>query len=772
MYKTLLICSYLCSLPTLAAAEEAASVDEVVVTARKRAEPLSEVPLSMAVLSAQAVAALDVKAPADLEKAVPGFVFTASAYDAPVFTLRGVGFFNEALGAPPAVSVYLDQVPLPFSAMTEGAALDLARVEVLRGPQGVLFGQNATGGAVNFIPAQPTATPQAGADLTYGRFNTAEVGGYLSGPLSDTVQSRLAVRGERRDGFRRNYFGDDDAKNGRRDFVSGRLLTDWRPAAAVKLQLNLNGWIDRSDTRAKQKIAYAPLSPLAAGGYPGSPGYPDLQAKLEAYPVAPADDRAAGFDPRVSPRRHDSFRQAAVRADVEVAPRTTLTSISSYSHLRVWRPNDIDGTIYPDIFITVDGRIETYSQELRLAGATPSQRVQWLVGGNYEHDAVDDTQQIHMNGTNSGFGAVRFQGLANVNDQKVETSSAFANLDLALTDRLSAQGGVRYTDRRDHFSGCLADPGGPGGIRDGFAALSMALSGTTTAIAPGACVTLGADNKPVDRVRRALNEDNVSFRTGLSWRPGPGSLLYGSVARGYKGGAFDTLPAIRPSQIDPVRQERVTAYEVGLRGALPDARLQADAAVFHYDYDDKQIAGYVDTGAPFGLLPALVSIPRSRVDGAGAEAHWRPTADFDLDLSAAYLETRVRGRFMTSSPLGGLVDIDGEAFPNAPKWQLTGDTEYRFDAPGPSRGFVGATLSYRSRTSAAFGGGVLFAVKASTLLDLRAGLEPRNQAWRLEVWGKNVTDAYYWTSVEHVEDTVTRLAGMPATWGVTLTVRR
>lgn len=742
----------------------------IVVTAEKRTEPLAVVPMTIAALGRDQLAALRIDRPEDLGKAVPGFVTVASAYDTPIYSLRGVSFFSEALGAPPAVRVYLDQVPLPYSAMAEGAALDVERAEVLKGPQGPLFGQNATGGLVNFIPVQPSRDLAAGLETTYGRFNAVSAKGYLGGALSDTVSTRLAVSADRSDGDRFNHVGQTADRNGARRFVAVRLLTDWKPGATIKVQLNLNGWLDRSDTAAKQKIGYAPLTPLSQGGYPDSPGLPGLQAALEHYPNAPDNDRAVGFDPGVSLRRNDRFGQAAVRAVWDMTPRLSLTSITAFSRLDVDRPNDIDGTIYPDIFIAVKGDITSISQELRLAGASGDARLHWMVGGNADHDVIHDAQIITMNGTNSGFGTIRFQHLANLNNQQVWTGAGFGSLDFALIDGLKLAGALRYTERGDRFSGCLADTGDAGGIRDGFAALSSALSGSPTVIAPGACVTLGDDDKPSGLVHRSLDEHNVSFRTSIAWQVAPQYLAYASVTQGYKAGSFDTLPAIRPAQLDPVQQERLLAYEAGLRGSWFGQKLRAGVAAFAYDYRHKQIAGYVNTGAPFGLLPALVSIPRSRIIGAEAEAHWQD-ALYSADFGASWLDSRVLGSFTTSSPLGGTVDIHGEAFHNTPRWQLSLNIERRFAVSAGLTGFVGGDSQYQGPTTAAFGGGALFRIEGYALVGLRGGIGAASGKWRLELWGRNVFNRYYWTSVEHVEDTVTRLPGAPATWGATFRTR-
>src|SRR3546814_445800 len=217
---------------------------------------------------------LGVSGPQDLEKVAVGFTFRPSAQGSTIFQIRGIGFFEEAIGVTPTVSVYLDQVPLPFSSMAEGVAFDLERVEVLKGPQGTLFGQNVTAGAINYIAAKPTEAFEAGLDLGYGRFGAAEVGGFLSGPLSSTLTARVSGRVERRDDWQRTYTRinedglfvvDTDAPRrtlGERRFESGRLLLNWNPSSRLDISLNLNGWRNRSEEHTSElqslmRISYA-----------------------------------------------------------------------------------------------------------------------------------------------------------------------------------------------------------------------------------------------------------------------------------------------------------------------------------------------------------------------------------------------------------------------------------------------------------------------------------------------------------------------------------
>lgn len=182
------------------AASEAAPMD-IVVTANKREESLNDVGLSISAFSAETLATKRINSVADLASIVPGLTYTPSTTSTPVYTLRGIGFFEASLAAYPNVATYIDQAPLPFPAMTTLTAFDLERVEVLKGPQGTLFGSNATGGAINFVAAKPTQELAAGVTLGYGRFDRAEASGFISGSLTDQLRARLAVRFERSDGW-------------------------------------------------------------------------------------------------------------------------------------------------------------------------------------------------------------------------------------------------------------------------------------------------------------------------------------------------------------------------------------------------------------------------------------------------------------------------------------------------------------------------------------------------------------------------------------------
>jgi iron complex outermembrane receptor protein len=744
----------------------AEAIGDIVVTAQKRSERINDVLLSISAATGAELANAGVTDTSQLVKVVPGFTYQLSTYGTPVYGLRGVSFYDTSGVTQPAVSVYVDQVPLPLSVLSRGASLDIERVEVLKGPQGTLFGENATGGAVNYIAAKPTDHFAAGADALYGRFNQAELGGYVSGPIGSTLSARLSARTEQRGDWQYSTSRRDGA--GKRDFTAARLLLEWEPDDVARFELNINGWKDRSDTQASQFRRFAPA--VAPGAIP--PGYAPAYVALDAYTLdtgpAPDKARAADWDQGFDLRRDDSFFQVALRGEWSVTDQVSLTSLSSYMHYSGSTPVDVDGTSYADQRNLQTDKFDIMSQEVRASFDSGPLRL--LLGGYYQYAKLNEDVYGDIESTGAFLAGNHNKLLHIINDQDIDTYAAFGGIDLELGHGLKLQGSARYTKQDRRYRGCAAD-GGDGSFARSFSRISSQLSGSPTVIAPGECFTIDTvTNKPAGVVSRSLNQDNVSWRAGLSWEPNARTLLYVNATKGYKAGGFATLAAAFTNQLNPVVQESVQAYEAGFKLTFAGGRLQFNGAAFHYDYADKQIQGYV-LNPPFQNLPALINVPKAKIDGVELSLLWQPLRAFRLSASGTYVDARVSGDFITNDPFATPVNIKGETLPATPRWQGNVDGEYRFNFDGRLNPYVGAALSYQSRSNAAFGQSPEFLLPRRALVDLRAGIERDDGRWRIEAFGRNVTNRYYWVTVSHQIDTVTRLAGMPATYGVRATFK-
>jgi outer membrane receptor protein involved in Fe transport len=742
-----------------------AQVQEIIVTAEKREASANTVPMSITAATGAQLEAQGIKQPRDLVKITPSFTYTDSYVGSPIYTLRGVGFSDISLGGRPTVSIYTDEAPIPFAIETRGASLDLERVEVLKGPQGTLFGQNATGGAINYIAAKPTKTFEAGGSVGYGNYDALDVEGYLSGPITDTLAIRIAAEHTSMDGWQKSYT--TGATNGAGDFTNARVLLTWTPTERFRVQLNVNGYADRSDVQAAQLIAITPSIPAAAAFIPG----------LLTYPLAPPNARAADFNPGLDYRKHNDFFQTNLRLDYDLPGGLTATSLTSYSRYHEHQLQDIDGASLSNLSQLTLGKITSFSQEVRISGPI-ARDGHFVVGVNYAHDKVletdfDNDSQSTTAFTFIPFGLPLFTSFRDSDNQDATTTAVFASADYKIVPTVKLYGGVRFTRALDKFNGCTADTGDGVTAEDfGFLEnLFRAAAGLppNPPIAPGGCVTADATFTPA-LVRNSLNEDNVSWRAGAEWTPMERTLVYFNVSKGYKAGGFPDLAASVSSQLLPARQESVVAYEAGFKSTLLERTLQLDGAVFYYDYSNKQILGKV-LDPVFGPLLRLVNVPSSDLTGAELQLAWTPVRGLTVSAGGSYIDSHIRDHFTNYDPTGVLRDFNGEAFPNTPKWQFVTDVDYRWDVTPGLGGFVGASLTYQDAANSQLGELPLLRTKAYTLVDLRAGVETRNGAWRLTLWARNVGDVYYWTSANADLDTTTRFAGMPRTFGMTLAYR-
>jgi iron complex outermembrane receptor protein len=738
-------------------------IGEIVVTAQKRSESINSVPMSITAVPGDTLIKMGIDQPAGLSKISSGFNFAETAFASPVYSIRGVGFYETSLAATPAVTVYTDEVPLPYPQMTRNAGMDVERVEILKGPQGTLFGQNSTGGAVNYIAAKPTDAFNAGVDASYGRFNSVDLSGFVSGPVTDTISARFALKTAQGSGWQRSYTRDDS--RGQKNIDQARLLIDFKPIDGWKSELRLSGWQDKSDTLGMQLAARTPsIPPLAVPAF-------------LVYPLAPNDPRAADWTPGERNARNDNFYQASLRNDIDIAPRLTLTAITAFSHLNLDAPVDVDGTALRLFQSDLTGAINSLSQEIRISGS-PENGIHWLVGGDFaldhttENDNSDSPDAVFAHRFGPYFNAAKLVFEANT---RARTYAGFANLEVPITDVWRVQGGVRYTDSRTDFSGCTHGVANdPGGTTPAFQALLNALRGSIGAppISLGAagCATFDSSFTPL-LVVDTLKEDNVAWRVGLDYKPAPDTLAYVNVSKGYKAGTFASIGATEASQYSPAKQEALLAYEAGFKSSFDTRRLQLNGAIFYYDYTNKQLRGSVQDPI-LGSLDKLVNVPKSHVVGAEIQLVLQPIDALRVMGGATYAESKVTSSFLNYNPYGVPVNFKGESFPYTPRLEANVDTEYSFPLVAHTEGFVGAGAEHRTTTSTAFGGLPLFRIPAYTLVDLRAGIDDPDQKWRVWLWGRNVLNKFYYTSLSFApSDATVRSPGMPAMFGVSASYR-
>jgi iron complex outermembrane receptor protein len=767
---------------------------EIVVTASKREQNLMDVGLPLSARSGAELQTLHVNTGADLAQITPGLEFTPTANNVPVYTIRGVGFYEQSLAAYPDVSLYLDQTPLPFPILASRTVFDLERVEVLKGPQGTLFGNNATGGAINYVAAKPTRKFEDGVAVSYSSFNSAELSAFVSGPLTDTLRARLAIRAEHGDGWQFSQSRPGDTL-GKKDNAAARFILDWSPSDALNLTLNINGWRDRDEPQGWQISGLDIKNPVGSAGFGG---VMPANAPVLSVPIVPdGNSRLTDWTPGQRPYTDNTFWQTALHIDYSVSPTILLTSLTSYEDFKLGGRQDEDGsplTLFE--IMNHNGYINSLSQEIRLSsqGQGPAT---WVVGANYERDNTGEYYDLETLDSSSAYvnGAALNQ---NDNYQRMRNYAAFANLEYKILPSTTIKGGVRRSQAdRDSNAAGYSLPGvpAPGGLPYTYTQFFNLIYGY---LYPGVVPTIqegqsflldtrvNPDGSPVNpatymkagRYYGTLNEGSTSWSLGVDYRPSDGLLLYANVSQGYKSGSFPLLAAAIFTGLEPVKQESLRDYEAGFKLELLDRKVQLTGSAFYYDYANKQLlTKFIDP--IFGALDKLQNVPKSTVRGAELGLTARPVAGLTLSANLSYINAKVEeyvGAVGSTAASNGLrvpvlVEFSGTTLPFAPKWQYSARADYDVRVSDHFIGFVGLGINGQSESYSS-----LAATQATkddsylgshTLADADIGVKTQDDRWRFSVWGKNIFNKYYVVNRFTPYDTKMRLTGLPAWYGVT-----
>jgi len=761
------------------ASQDAPAAGDIVVTARKREERLSDVPVTVLASTGEQLQGAGVTDVSQLGRVAPSFTSTASVFGFQVFSIRGVNFNTQQASAPPAVAVYVDEAPLPYSVMTGGLLLDVERVEVLKGPQGTLFGQNATGGLINVIAAKPTDTFRAGVRADINHFGEFVAEGYVSGPLSDTLRARVAATTTQGGAWQKGYYL-YDGENGSQNKAAARLLLDWTPTERLTVAVNVNGNYDKSEGIQPQLALVSPNIP--ANALPGLIGYPTARK-----------NRDVEIDPGFDTRSDNRMIQGSVRADYELSDAVTLTSLTSYADFEQ-KGTDVnyDSVVLPLNYANVFSRIKSFSQEARLSGSVgDTGQLDYVLGASYSKDDIREGAGQFFNGASA---LPLNTNLLVDYALTAKATAVFGNVDFKVTPELTLSAGARYTWTRQSIEGCTFD-GGSGTWGAIFGSVSQALRDANGlgpvppgAFAPGTCATIN-DNVPnvanpapggtglvpdflPIASRNTQKENNFSWRGSISYKLTPDNMIYATVSRGFKAGVFPAQPNITNSQGAPVTQEQLTSYEIGAKLAFLDRAVRLNLAAFHYDYKDKQFYTYAPLPALQAVSSVIINIPQSKVNGFDADVTINPSDRLSIRAAVTYLDTEVQRLAPGQVPLSGLTtlpfDPTGKQFNYAPPWSSTFDVEYRAPVSERVEAVFGVGGQWYSKSYSDLGEEEALSNPAYVTVDLRAGLQDPDGRWRASLWVRNLTDKDYWSSIFRAGDVLSRYAGRPRTFGATI----
>ncbi|MDB5432329.1 MAG: TonB-dependent receptor [Caulobacter sp.] len=780
-------------------ADQGTTVEAIVVTAQRREESANSVGMAIQAFRGDELEKLHVTDTRDLSTLAPSFSVSQGYQGVPIYTLRGIGFNTINLSATSTVGTYTDEVAYAYPFMNTGPIFDLERVEVLKGPQGTLYGRNTTAGLIDFVTAKPTPTFEAGATAEVGNYSAHNFEGYVSGPLGDKAQARFAFRTDDSDeGWQHSNSRDESLGEIHRYGVRGSLAL--QPTDTFRIDLSLSGWHNGSDTLAAQGIGFTPATTSgaqAAFNAPGIVAYVASHVPTNATQAdwAPAGLRTAdigtGLGIHEPLKENDDFWAGRVRLTWDLGD-LRLVSLTGYNHLTRDATFDWSGAPYDILIQHTEGEIKSISEDLHLEGETGPAK--WLIGGYYGRDEIVDGNRTLL-GDNANVGFIRFytnsllaspfntggytalqasqafRTYSDIGDLKTTTWSLFANADWRLTDALKLTTGLRYTSDKQDFAGCSRDFNGNmlPNVNVTNRALFFGVYGPVAPITQGACLSFHPDTASFGLITSTLDEDNVSWRLGLDWTPAPNTLFYAAISRGAKAGDTPINAANISTQDAPARQELLTSYEAGFKAGLFERRVQLNAAVFYYDYKDKQLSVYF-ADPIYTALAKLSNIPKAKAYGLDADVTWKVNRELTAIASVTWLHTELDS-YVGINGAGASQDFTGSSFPYSPT--LQGSMTFIWSHPITDNLGLQAAVNgrYQSKSHADLGEDPKFGLRAYGLLNASVGVHALDDRWELSLWGRNLTDEYYWNSVASNANLVVRFPGQPRTYGASLSVK-
>jgi len=792
-----IICAAAFTSPTHAAQSDAArgALEEIVVTAQRRAESINDVGMSIQAIDAESLEALRVTSVRDLTTIVPSFTVSQSYQGVPTYTLRGIGFNTINLSATSTVGTYVDEVAYAYPIMNTGPLMDLERVEVLKGPQGTLYGRNTTAGLINFITAKPTDDFQAGATAEVGNYETYNINGFISGPLTETISARLALssqnsgEGWQESNSRSERLG-EIKKNG------ARLSLAFDPGENTHIDFSATYWRNETDTVAGQGIGFTPATAASPFNAPGLVNYVAGNQPREATNAdwAPEAVRGANIGTGLGfqgPLREDNpFTGLKLRLDQNLSETVRLVSLTSYNDFERDALSDWSGVPYEILLQHTTGTIESIAEDVHIEGGDDS--MHWLVGGYYANDKIVDGNRTLL-GQNANVTLIRtvgqpllatpfnccgytstdlsqaFRSYEDIGHIETNTWSVFANGDWRLNEALRLNAGVRYTEDEQKYHGCSRDFNGNmlPNVNVVNRALYLQTYGVFAApISQGQCNTFDPTTGTFGEVRSTLDEDNLAWRVSLDWNVADQTLMYLSASRGAKAGTTPINAANLARQNAPVKQELLTAYELGLKSTLAQNRVQLNLSGFFYDYQDKQISTYF-ADPIYTALARLDNVPKSAAYGVEGELTWSPSRSLTLAASALWLHTEIQD-YIGTNAAGQPQNFDGAEFIYSPEFQ--GSLSVIFDHEITDALGLQVTLNtrYQSESNTIFEDLPLYALPSYGLVNASIGLHGRDDRWSVTLWGRNLADEYSWSAVASNANVVVRFPNPPLTYGATL----
>lgn len=715
------------------------TLDEVVVTAQKREQNLQDVSVSITAFTGAAMRELNMVNSVDIAGQTPGLNVGTPVGEGnnPSITLRGVGLndFNDNNEGP--IAIYRDEV---YQAAMPGLTFqlfDLERVEVLRGPQGTLYGRNATGGLVHFISNKPTEEFGGYFDLSLGDNNQVKAEAAIGGALGESVQARLSVATNQYDGYVKNRIGPDGNEG---DSLAYRLQANFQVTDSMDILVSVHG--GRSD-------AIAPYYQHETTDFDGD-GAPD-PTDLYGYTDTDGDVWAGDYDQVGILDIENSGGSMVINWGGDKFDFTSITGVEGVDKLH---KEDTDMGPSPGVLPAFGADIDSFSQEFRLSGS--NDRMHWVAGAYFFNSDADNTLDLAVNypdgfvafldslpesegGFEGGLGAltgyvpgpdpsalIPFLTYDVDYEQSTESMGLFGQVDYSVSDSFGLTFGLRYTteERSFDYINDFGDRDGDGGMSNNDGVLTNFLY---------QLFLLDFFPPEVFAFSGDIDNDNISGKFGIEFRPSDDVMIFANYSRGFKSGGFnggflDLTDGIVPEDT-PYDEEVLNSFEVGIKSTLADGRVRVNATAFVYDYEDYQ-------ALTFSGLSQFITNSDADLSGLEFELVWNPGDNWDFLIGASLLDTEVKEVFVQGVPVSGTEMV------LAPEFTINGLG--RYSIPLSADSWLALQLDFNHQADHFFDitNSEVSKEDSYTVLNARISYQV-NQRLNLSAWVKNLTDEEY-----------------------------
>ncbi|NCF19359.1 MAG: TonB-dependent receptor [Haliea sp.] len=677
----------------------------------------------------------------------------------PTWVIRGAGLADFNANNTPVSAIFYDEVYMTSNALGGIGLFDVNRVEVLKGPQGGLYGRNATGGAIRILSERPDLTEMSGfVRASYGEWDRWGVEGAIGGPIIENkLAYRIAAYTDQDGGWQDSLATPGDDEHGDRDFqaVRGQLL--FTPSDELEFLLKIDSGKDESETTLARlngtydtDFSFDYCDAIYQGRRDDSTclGFHNLLGD----PLLPSDQKDNGETVLSNPINEldNDWTGYNLYIDWDVG-FASFKSITSYLDFDYYQFYDYDAT--PLVFVSsvegfpdADTNIEQWSQEFRLI-STGDGPLTWLAGAIYAEDTNESIQSFSVQAL-ADLDFVPFtNGVADYT-QDTEAWAVYGQVGYDLTDSLNLHGSLRYTDE------------------------DKDIDYLSTVIIGGSPVPIG----DVEGFETSL-EENWSGHIGLDWSFTDHVLLYARFSRGVKSGGFFAAFTDNNDQLTPYDEEINDSFEIGVK-SNPTETLQINAAAFFYDYQDAQGTIQVESaGSPTGTLFTIGTVGDAEHYGVEVDLLWAPLGlpGFELGVAAAWLDAEIDDSDEFSlDQSGGLQPLEGLDREFSPEWSYTINARQEVTFADNLLGTISANYSWRDDpltrdmrlTDLDYG---LIQMESYGLLSVRVALAHLDQGWEIAVRGDNLTDEEYATiSDGDGGGNFWDMPGRPASWTVEL----